>query len=65
MSIIPPQEVVAPWTERYSILIWAVLILAAGGMAWVILRSLKKFPSVKSALHNPDNAVSLAPGQKT
>jgi hypothetical protein len=41
------KEKVAPWTERHSAVIWALLILVGGVMALVILRSLKKLPPAR------------------
>ncbi len=43
-TFILPEEKVAPWTERQSAIIWGLLILAAGAMAILILRSLRKLP---------------------
>jgi hypothetical protein len=38
------KEKLPPWTERYSIVIWIVLIIAVGVIVGLIFRNLKKLP---------------------
>lgn len=43
-TAIAHKEKLPPWTERYSMVIWIVLIIAVGVMVWFILKNLKKIP---------------------
>ena len=47
ISLGPPtaiarKEPLAPWSERYSVVIWAVLIIAVGVMVGLIVKNLRK-----------------------
>ncbi len=46
LTAIPHKEKIPPWTERHSILLWIILILAVGTMVILIARNLKKLPSL-------------------
>jgi hypothetical protein len=43
-TVIAPKEPLRPWTERYSVVIWIVLIIAVGVMVGFIVKNLKKLP---------------------
>jgi hypothetical protein len=49
ISLGPPtriahKEPLAPWSERYSVVIWVVLIIAVGVMVGLIVKNLKRLP---------------------
>jgi hypothetical protein len=44
-TLVAPKQPLRPWTERYSAVIWIVLILAVGVMVGLIVKNLKRLPS--------------------
>ena len=46
-TVIAPKAKLPPWTERYSAVIWIVLILAVGVMVGFIVKNLKKLPATR------------------
>jgi hypothetical protein len=46
-TLIVHKEKRPPWTERYSLVIWIVLIVAVGVMVGFIIKNIKKLPAPK------------------
>jgi hypothetical protein len=46
-TLIVQKEKRPPWTERYSVVIWIVLLVAVGVMVGFIIKNLKKLPAPK------------------
>jgi hypothetical protein len=46
-TIILRKEKQPPWTERYSVVIWVVLLIAVGVMVGFIIKNFKKLPAHK------------------
>ena len=43
-TVVAHKEPLRPWTERYSVALWIVLIIAVGVMVGFIVKNLKKLP---------------------
>jgi preprotein translocase subunit Sss1 len=46
-TVIMHKEKRPPWTERYSMVIWIVLLVAVGVMVGFIIKNFKKLPAPK------------------
>ncbi len=47
-TILTHKEQLPPWTERYGIILWIVLVLAVSVMVWLIAKNLKKLHTSQS-----------------